>query len=106
PDPRMGAGFPRAAALLHALTALGYLITIYVTSEGGQSPASPESVAAVEVVAGGPAGLRAFFASRRHYQLAIVSRPHNMQYVKAAVGSDLSALGAPCVYDAEAIYAL
>ena len=29
-----------------------------------------------------------------------------MQYVKAAVGSDLSALGAPCVYDAEAIYAL
>jgi glycosyltransferase involved in cell wall biosynthesis len=29
-----------------------------------------------------------------------------MQYVKAALGSDLSALGAPCVYDAEAIYAL
>jgi glycosyltransferase involved in cell wall biosynthesis len=29
-----------------------------------------------------------------------------MQYVKAALGADLSALGAPCVYDAEAVYAL
>jgi len=29
-----------------------------------------------------------------------------MQYVKAAVGSDLSGLGAPCIYDAEAIYVL
>ena len=29
-----------------------------------------------------------------------------MQYVKATVGSDLSALGVPCVYDAEALYAL
>jgi glycosyltransferase involved in cell wall biosynthesis len=29
-----------------------------------------------------------------------------MQYVKAAVGPDLSALGVPCIYDAEALYAL
>src|SRR4029077_18508026 len=58
------------------------------------------------VIRGGPAGLRTFLASQRHHRFVIVSRPHNMQYVKAAVGSDLSALGAPCIYDAEAIYAL
>jgi glycosyltransferase involved in cell wall biosynthesis len=29
-----------------------------------------------------------------------------MRYVKSAIGSDLAALGAPCVYDAEAVYAL
>jgi GT2 family glycosyltransferase len=110
PDSRMGAGFPRAAVLLHALAELGYLITIYVTGEGPPSSRSNERVPAVEVVSGGPAGLRAFLtsrtASRRHHHLVIVSRPHNMQYVKAAVGSDLSALGVPCVYDAEAIFAL
>lgn len=108
PDPRRGAGFPRAAALLDTLAELGYLITVYVTGE--QSSRSNESFPAVEVVAGGPAGLRAFLTSRltlrRHHQLVIVSRPHNMQYVKAAIGSDLTALDVPCIYDAEAIYAL
>lgn len=109
PDPRLGSGFPRAAALVRTLSELGYLITLYVTNEDQPSSLSSEAFAAVpgiEVISGGPAGLRAFFTSRRHHRLVIVSRPHNMQYVKAAVGSDLSALGAPCVYDAEAIYAL
>lgn len=103
PNPRMGAGFPRAAALLEALEQLGYLITIYVTDEGQPSAANfPRA----EVVPGGPGGLRTFLASRRDHRAVIVSRPHNMQFVKAAVGSDLSALRVPCVYDAEAIYAL
>ena len=106
PDPRLGAGFPRAAALLEALGELGYLITIYVTGEGHRTPPPDGRFRAVEVVTGGPEGLRTFFASRHHHHLVIVSRPHNMQYVKAAVGSDLSALGAPCIYDAEAIYSL
>lgn len=105
PDARMGAGFPRAAALVRALAELGYLITIYVTADADRLPAPRGDFPAVEVVQGGSAGLRAFFQSR-HFDLAIVSRPHNMQYVKAAVGSDLSAFGVPCVYDAEAIYAL
>jgi glycosyltransferase involved in cell wall biosynthesis len=103
----MGAGFPRAAALLDALSDLGYLITIYVTGQGHDPSPANGRFPAVEVVAGGPAGLRTFFAARRHHHhLVIVSRPHNMQYVKAAVGANLTALGAPCVYDAEAIYAL
>lgn len=106
PDPRIGAGFPRAAALLHALANLGYLITIYTTAQGHGSSPLNGGFPDVEVVAGGIAGLPSFFAARHHDDLVIVSRPHNMQYVKAAVGPDLTALGAPCVYDAEAIYAL
>jgi GT2 family glycosyltransferase/glycosyltransferase involved in cell wall biosynthesis len=140
PDPRMGSGFPRAAALVRALAELGYLITLYVTNEGQERPEGapaampsrgqedpkrgisessrwgwgPSAIGkkvgqefpTVEVIRGGPGGLREFFKSRRFHQLVIVSRPHNMRYVKAAVGSDLTALGAPCIYDAEAIYAL
>jgi len=96
---------PRAAALVSALAELGYLVTLYATADVVQPLTRGRDVPAVEVVPGGPAGLRTFFRSRRH-DLVIVSRPHNMQFVKAAVGSDLSALGVPCVYDAEAIYAL
>ena len=113
PDPRMGSGFPRAAALVHALAELGYLITLYTTNEGETARSNERSAGrvlsdppGVEVIGGGPSGLRAFFTSRRHQRLVIVSRPHNMRYVKAAVGSDLAPLGAPCIYDAEAIYAL
>ncbi len=105
PDPRKGAGFPRAAVILHTLDALGYGITLYATSEPEPSPPH-EGFPAIEVVGGGPAGLRPFLAQRHDHQAVIVSRPHNMQYVKAIVGSDLSALGVPCVYDAEALYAL
>jgi glycosyltransferase involved in cell wall biosynthesis len=109
PDPRMGAGFPRAEALVRALAELGYLTTIYVTGEARPSLESRWRFRDIEVVANGPTGLRRFFSTfstGRHHDLVIVSRPHNMQYVKAAVGADLSALGAPCVYDAEAVYAL
>jgi GT2 family glycosyltransferase len=105
PDPRAGAGFPRAAVLLKTLADLGYLITLYATNQS-QQDASSSASPGTEVVAGGPDGLRSFLSSRKHHDLLLVSRPHNMQYVKAAIGSDLSALGVPCIYDAEAIYAI
>jgi O-antigen biosynthesis protein len=106
PDPRKGAGFPRAAALLETLEDLGYRITLYVTAEDPSLRLPHERFPAVEIRGGGPPGLRAFLASARRFQMVIVSRPHNMQYVKAAVGTDLSALGVPCLYDAEALYAM
>lgn len=105
PDPAAGAGFPRSAALVDALRDLGFLVTIYATDQ--YTPRRPGArLSAVEVIPGGPQGLRAFLSSRAEFQAVIVSRPHNMQYLKTAVGSDLSALGMPCMYDAEAIYAL
>jgi GT2 family glycosyltransferase len=64
PHERMGAGFPRAAALLRALTELGFLVTIYSTSEERPSSPSRDSFPAVESIPGGPGGMREFFASR------------------------------------------
>src|SRR5439155_22929733 len=79
---------------------------IYATACGDRLRSPDEALRAVEVAGGRPDGLRRFLASRRHHDLIVVSRPHNMQHVKAAIGADLSALGVPCIYDAEAIYAL
>jgi GT2 family glycosyltransferase len=103
PDPRLGSGFPRAAAMIRAFRELGYLITVYATVAGVARPT--DLLPGVEVVPGGAAGLRAFLAGRRGADLIVVSRPHNMQYVKAAAGADLAGVGAPCIYDAEAIFA-
>jgi GT2 family glycosyltransferase len=103
PDPRLGAGFPRAAAMVAAFRELGYLVTVYATAAGAARPA--DVLPGVEVVPGGASGLRPFLAARRGADLIVVSRPHNMQYVKAAAGADLAGLGAPCIYDAEAIFA-
>jgi GT2 family glycosyltransferase len=104
PDPRLGAGFPRAAAMVRAFHELGYLVTVYATAAStGRCADLPPGV---EVVPGGAAWLRRFLAERRAVDLIVVSRPHNMHYVRAAAGADLVGLGAPCVYDAEAVFAL
>ena len=106
PDPRNGAGFPRALALLKTLGILGYDVTLYCTSEAKRS--GEIETGPVEVVTGqGPAGLRLFLEARRgFYSAVIVSRPHNMGYVKAAAGSDLAFIDAAVIYDAEAIAAV
>ena len=105
PDRRLGAGLPRAAALVQALDDLGYLVTVYETTGEGHPSRRHDSLRGVEIVRGGPGGLRALLTSSRGHDFVIVSRPHNMQYVKAAVGSDLAVLGVPCIYDAEAVFA-
>ena len=105
PDPAHGAGFPRSAALLDALVQRGGHVTMYVTNGNGR-PRVPDRFASVETFGAGPHGLRAFLASRSRYDAVVVSRPHNMQHLKAAAGSNLSRVGGPCIYDAEALYAL
>ncbi len=108
PDPRIGAGFPRAAALVRTLEDLGYEVTIYATSpQAPRAPAAP--LARIEIVAGDPTGLAGFLSSRlsadRQGPLVVVSRPHNMRYLQSAIGGDPSRLPVPCIYDAEAIFA-
>ena len=106
PDPKCGAGFPRAAELLRALQDLGFDLTVYATTD--ESPPASALFRRVEVVTGrGPAGIREFLdARRRSYDVIVVSRPHNMRYLKAAIGSQLSDAGIPVIYDAEAISAI
>jgi glycosyltransferase involved in cell wall biosynthesis len=53
-----------------------------------------------------PSGVRGFLQSRLpELSLIIVSRPHNMRYLKASCGSDV-AHQVPVIYDAEAVAAL
>src|SRR5262249_10921297 len=80
--------------------------TVYETAPRGDRLARTDHLRSVEIVPGGPEGLRGFLISRLRRDLVIVSRPHNMQFVKAALNSDLSALGVPCIYDAEAVFAV
>jgi GT2 family glycosyltransferase len=107
PEPRLGSGFPRAAALLRALVDLDSVVTFYPMNAASRPTLPSDALAKVEVIDRcGIEHLRTFLESRRGLDAVVVSRPHNLQYVKAAMGSDLSELGAPVVYDAEAVYAL
>ena len=88
--------------MIHALEDLGYRVTIYETAPRRMRP---DGLAGVEIVPGGPASLRSFLRVRGLADAVIVSRPHNMQYLKAAAGADLTGVGTGCIYDAEAIFA-
>ena len=107
PDPTRGAGFPRSFALVEALGSLGYAVSVYATSQSSPSAPARQRLHWVETILGrGPNGLEEFLRDRRHaYQAILVSRPHNLRYLKAAVGKDLRSLGVPVVYDAEAVFA-
>jgi GT2 family glycosyltransferase len=105
PDRRLGAGFPRAAAMVRAFLILGYRVTVCLTGTAVRAQSALAALPEVEVIAPGIDGLRSFFDERRA-DVVVVSRPHNIQHLKAALGSDLRRLGAPCIYDAEAVFAL
>jgi len=107
PDPVLGAGFPRAAALLETLRELGYGVTLFATSASLPSDAVRQRFGWVESFCGqGPEQLSEFLASRKDsFAGVLVSRPHNCRYLKAAAGKSLASLGIPVIYDAEAIFA-
>lgn len=105
PDARRGAGFPRAAALLRAFVDLGWHVRLYPMDGERRRVLPADDGARIEVVEpGGPAHLAQTLRAGG-YEALLVSRPHNMRYVRAALGAGLDVLGVPVVYDAEAIYA-
>jgi GT2 family glycosyltransferase/glycosyltransferase involved in cell wall biosynthesis len=107
PDPALGCGYPRSHALLQCLADLGWLVSFFPVL----FPDRPEPVTAgllgsgIEVLHGRDGrDFPAFLAARRgHYDVAWVSRPHNM---KEAIGT-IRAVdpGLKVVYDAEALFA-
>jgi hypothetical protein len=105
PDPSWGCGFPRAAMFLRCLQA-EYGVTVYATRHEDDAPDHAALFPDAELINGlGPDALRAFLAKRQHYfDLIVVSRSHNLRFLKTAV-PDLGSLCAPLVYDAEAITA-
>jgi GT2 family glycosyltransferase/glycosyltransferase involved in cell wall biosynthesis len=101
PHPALGAGFPRAAAIVAALRKFGWQVMVYPTRQ----PPSDESTAAVR--RGVPHSLaRVFEVVPGDTRFVIVSRPHNMRYAKAVAGGDLAGIAYPVIYDVEAISGL
>ena len=111
PLPWLGQGYPRAASLVEQIVAGGDFVTHYPLQFPHERAADvaralPESV---EVMLNlGLAGLADFLVARAGYfDVAIISRPHNMEVVRAVMRQRPAVLrGVRIVYDAEALFAL
>lgn len=111
PYPHLGSGYPRALDIVRAVSAAGWFVTFYPASypDADYDEVYALLPADVEIAAErGRPGLAQFMRERAgYYDAALVSRPHNMESFRAALGEvpefiDLSRV----VYDAEAIFAL
>lgn len=112
PHVYLGAGMPRANAILHTLVGSGYSVTMYPVSyfEPEEHAAMYEDIPVeVEVMTGlGKEGLLGFLRERRClYRVIMVSRPHNMRIVNEIAAKDPELLkDVRMVYDAEAVFEL
>ena len=107
PYPYLGAGYPRAAALLEKVHANGWLVTFYplVFPHINIAEARSTFPAGVEFVPDrGAPGLAAFLRERiGYFDAVLVSRPHNMEvFQKACSKAKDFAPNVQIIYDAEA----
>lgn len=111
PVPALGRGYPRASMLARAICRAGHHLTYYPLQVAEASAEELRSAldARIEVMLDeGLPGLPGFLAARAgSYDLILVSRPHNWEFVQSlkAVGPQWFA-GAQLVYDAEALFSL
>lgn len=108
PKPEIGAGAPRALALLRALSDGGLDITMYPALFAEKDTADIQRILPrVEFVAGGDQKLRRFLRHRlKEFSIVIVSRPHNMRAFRALRAAHPGyAWPQSVIYDAEAIFA-
>lgn len=112
PHTRMGSGYPRANTILRMLVNEGYAVTLYssMTVPESWNDVYQSIPSSVEVIAGsgaGPEHIDVFWESRKdYYDVIVVSRPHNMEYVNAVLRRRPELRGrARIIYDAEAISA-
>ena len=111
PHITLGSGFPRSNRIVTELTRMGHFVTFYPCNFPQEEWASvyQDIPREVEVMVDyGAARLAEFLAARAdYYDLIFVSRPHNMDTLKAALAHDAHlGRGAQIIYDAEAIFAL
>lgn len=110
PDYRVGAGYPRTFQIIQALLEMGYKLTFFPMYSAEPIPdiARALQTRGVEVLYSDSKqkiDFEAFLKTRPgYYDLAIVSRPHNMadaiKYLKGY------ARNMPIIYDAEALFSL
>ncbi len=107
PFPELGAGYPRAARLLHELHALGWFVTVFPVDEPQDDWAAvyEQFPREIEFMLGyGRTALAHFLHERDgYYDTVLVSRPHNMRDYLAARAE--TARPRRLVYDAEAVFA-
>ena len=111
PHTTTGFGFPRANDLIWTLTELGHFVTLYPTAGGAVQTweqVYEDLPRTVEVLNGHEAQALPEFIRQRagYYDCIMVSRPHNMQLMRAKLGPPADwAPNVRLVYDAEAVAA-
>jgi GT2 family glycosyltransferase/glycosyltransferase involved in cell wall biosynthesis len=106
----LGSGFPRANAFVHALTRLGYFVSIYpidVINESWEAVYSDLPREAEVMVGMGRQMLKPFLRVRRdYYTTIVVSRPHNMELLSTTLSAHPEWFeDVDVIYDAEALSA-
>lgn len=107
----LGSGFPRARQILIEAVTAGWSVTLYTTSQTEVDWAATRAQipAEVELVVGaGRGGLGSFIATRLGYfDVAWISRPHNMTALRETEAASAFAQGgARVIYDAEALFSV
>jgi GT2 family glycosyltransferase/glycosyltransferase involved in cell wall biosynthesis len=110
PHPWLGSGFPRARTIVLALRKRGYFVTLFpmaVLEEDWATLYSdlPREIEVMNEM--GPQLLEAFVRHRRgYYDVVIISRPHNMNYLKPILDEHPDWFkDTSIIYDAEALFA-
>lgn len=107
PAPHLGRGYPRAHHMLNFLADIGYVVTFFPLIDPTQRQPYTHQYqqSGVELFFGENLDFEEFSASRSdHYDLVLVSRPHNMKRVRDIIRRNFA--GAILIYDAEALYSM
>ncbi len=114
PHVTLGAGFPRTRRIIAEMVDLGYFVTYYPTVNPLWSRQKPEKWVDIYHCLGQQVevmnnhsrdNIQEFLKDREgHYDVILISRPHNMEAVKPFLPSS-EVVGRPrIVYDAEALF--
>ena len=110
PHERFGSGYPRSLAMTRAAVILGHHVTIYplrVPDESWEEAYSDVPRQVELMLHLGTQGLGQFLRDRIDYfDIIIVSRPHNMAFVRSILPRHAEDRRPRLVYDAEAVFAL
>jgi GT2 family glycosyltransferase/F0F1-type ATP synthase membrane subunit b/b' len=109
PKIELGTGYPRSNHLLHELVDAGAQVTLFPMHHHPETWLTVRNALdkRIEVlIRAEGAQIRAYLNARRnHFDAIIVCRPHNMEVLLEAVGSERDLIGsAKLVYDAEALF--
>jgi GT2 family glycosyltransferase/glycosyltransferase involved in cell wall biosynthesis len=105
-----GSGYPRANEIANAMSRMGAVVTLFPMTRSQETwpRVYRDLEREIEVMADSSAtSLETFLNERRaHYDVILVSRPHNMRYLLQVLKDKSSLNKSRLIYDAEAVFAL